>query len=174
MYTLGDIISYVKNTYTEERRDLFDEFFVYKGLDELIPVTENDINSFSDTIFDKDNRSGYLIFVDKYYIFQPFDQNEDVPIYYRTKYMKPITQSISLFSYLKNNDIYKNYKDKKTLDETEETGEEAKVLNTYDYDSVMDYYESREENKYVGIIEKDASRKKNLETGLEEDVFKIR
>jgi hypothetical protein len=174
MYTLGDVISYVKNTYTEERRDLFDEFFVYKGLDELIPVTENDINSFSDTIYDKDNRSGYLIFVDKYYIFQPFDQNEDVPIYYRTKYMKPITQSISLFNYLKNNDMYKNYKDKKSLDETEETGEESKVLNTYNYDSVMDYYDSREENKYVGIIEKDISRKKNLETGLEEDVFKIR
>jgi hypothetical protein len=26
MYTLGDIVSYVKNTYTEERRDLFDDF----------------------------------------------------------------------------------------------------------------------------------------------------
>mgnify|MGYP003704741335 CR=1 FL=1 len=54
MYTLGDIITYVKNSYSEERRDLFDEFFVYKGLDQLIPVTENDINSYTDTIVDKD------------------------------------------------------------------------------------------------------------------------
>ena len=52
------------------------------------------------TIIDKNNRNGYLIFVDKYYIFQPFDQNEDVPIYYRTKYIKPISQSISLSNYL--------------------------------------------------------------------------
>jgi len=172
MYTLGDIITYVKNSYNDDRRDLFDEFFVYKGLDQLIPVTENDINSFTDTIIDKDNRSGYLIFVDKYYIFQPFDQNEDVPIFYRTKYMKPITQSLSLFNYLKNNDIYKNFGDKKILDETKGS-EEDKEMVTYDFDSVMDYYDNREENKYVGIIEKDTSRKKNLQTD-QIDVFKIR
>jgi hypothetical protein len=174
MYTLGDIISYVKKSYGEDRRDLFDEFFVYKALNDLIPVTENEINSYSDTIFDKDNRTGYLIFVDKYYIFQPFDQNEDVPIYYRTKYMKPITQPISLFNYIKNTDIYKNYKDKKLLEEdiTEET--EKGDQHEYDFNSVMDYYDNRDENKYVGIIEKDKSRKKNIETGLDQDVFKIR
>ena len=49
-----------------------------------------------------------IIFVDKYYIFQPFDQNEDVPIYYRTKYVKPITQPISLFSYIKGMDKFKD------------------------------------------------------------------
>lgn len=173
MYTLGDIISYVKNSYNEDRRDLFDEFFVYKALDQLIPVTENDLNSYNDTITDKDNRSGYLIFVDKYYIFQPFDQNEDVPIYYRTKYMKPITQSISLFNYLKNNDLYKNFKDKKSFDEDEGEGDTKTVVG-YDFDSIMEYYDNRDESKYVGIIEKDLSRKKNIETGLEKDVFKIR
>jgi hypothetical protein len=173
MYTLGDILTYVKNSYNEDRRDLFDEFFVYKALDHLIPVTENDLNSYNDTIIDKDNRSGYLIFVDKYYIFQPFDQNEDVPIYYRTRYMKPITQSISLFNYLKNNEVYKNYKDKKSLDEAEGDGENKTDVG-YDFDSVMEYYDNRDESKYVGIIEKDLSRKKNIETGLEEDLFKIR
>ena len=173
MYTLGDILTYVRSSYGDDRRDLFDDFFVYKALDNLIPVTENDINSYNDTIIDKDNRSGYLIFVDKYYIFQPFDQNEDVPIYYRTRYMKPITQPISLFSYLKNNDMYKNYKDKKSLDESE--GDDGnKTIAGYDFDSIMDYYDGRDEFKYVGIIEKDLSRKKNKETGLEEDVFKIR
>jgi hypothetical protein len=171
MYTLGDIISYVKNSYSEDRRDLFDEFFVYKALNDLIPITENEINSYSDTIFDKNNRTGYLIFVDRYYLFQPFDQNEDVPIYYRTKYMKPITQPISLFNYIKNTETYKNYKDKKMVEE-EILSESEK--DEYDFDSVMEYYDNREENKYVGIIEKDKSRKKNIETGFDQDIFKIR
>lgn len=172
MYTLGDILVYVKNTYNEDRRDLFDEFFVYKALDKLIPITENELNSFNDVVIDKDNRKGYLIFVDKYYLFQPFDQNEDVPIYYRTKYMKPITQSISLFNYLKNNELYVNYKNKNTLDESHEG--ENNIDAGYDFNSVMEYYDGRDEFKYVGIIEKDISRKKNIESGLFDDVFKIR
>jgi hypothetical protein len=47
-------------------------------------------------------------------------------------------------------------------------------MKEYDFASVMNYYDNREENKYVGIIEKDLSRKKNIETGLEQDIFKIR
>jgi hypothetical protein len=169
MYTLGDIINYVKHSYPKEKSDLFDEFFVFKSLDELIPITENDINSYKDTIVDKNNRSGYLIFVDKYYIFQPFDQNEDVPIYYRTKYIRPITQSISLYNYLKNNtDFIQTDK----IEEEQLEGTTAELA--YDFESTMNYYNNREENKYVGIIEKDLSRKKNIETGLEQDVFKIR
>ena len=168
MYTLGDIITYVKNIYPREKIDLFDEFFVFKALDELIPTNENAINSYKDTIIDKNNRSGYLIFVDKYYIFQPFDQNEDVPIYYRTKYIKPIKQSVSLFNYLKNNTEFIK------TDKTEEEEMESKDVKEYDFASIMYYYDNREENKYVGIIEKDLSRKKNIETGLQQDVFKIR
>jgi hypothetical protein len=175
MYTLGDILSYVKNSYSEDRRDLFDEFFVFKALNDLIPINENEINSYSDTIFDKDNRTGYLIFVDKYYIFQPFDQNEDVPIYYRTKYMKPITQALSLFNFIKNTDMYKNYKNKNLLEEVVQD-ETTEKIDEYDFDSIMEYYDEREENKYVGIIEKDKSRKKTNEEEIVEiiDVFKIR
>lgn len=172
MYTLGDILSYVKNSYSEDRRDLFDEFFVFKALNELIPINENEINSYSDTIFDKDNRTGYLIFVDKYYIFQPFDQNEDVPIYYRTRYMKPITQPLSLFNFIKNTDVYKNYKNKSLLEEVVTDETESKI-DEYDFDSIMDYYDERDENKYVGIIEKDKSRKRT-EGEDAQDVFKIR
>jgi hypothetical protein len=174
MYTLGDILTYIKNSYSEDRKDLFDEFFVFKALHDLIPITENDINSFTDTIIDKNNRSGYLIFVDKYYIFQPFDQNEDVPIYYRTKYIKPISQSISLSNYLKNNEMYKEYKNKTIFEEHISENETDKKEDEYDFDSVMEYYNERDENKYVGIIEKDKSRKKNIETGLDQDVFKLR
>jgi hypothetical protein len=31
--------------YNDEKRELFDEFFVYKALDELIPLSENDFTS---------------------------------------------------------------------------------------------------------------------------------
>ena len=44
IYTLEEILEYVKNTYNELKKDLFHEFFVFKGLDELIPTTENDFN----------------------------------------------------------------------------------------------------------------------------------
>jgi superfamily II DNA or RNA helicase len=172
MYLLSDIISYVKGSYPQEKIDLFDEFFVYKALDELIPLNQNELNSYKDTIIDKNNRNGYLIFVDKYYIFQPYDQNEDVPIYYRTKYIKPITQPISLYSYLKNIPEFKNLKN--TLQEELEAEEVKKQENTYDFETVMDYYDGRDENKYVGIIDKDVSRKKSQEKEDIGDLFKIR
>ena len=171
LYLLSDITSYVKGSYPPEKTDLFDEFFVYKALDELIPLNQNELNSFKDTVTDKNNRSGYLIFVDKYYIFQPFDQNEDVPIYYRTKYVKPITQPISLFSYIKSMDKYKEYMEKNiNFDEDEENKEEGE----YDYNKTVDYYDQRNENKYVGIIDKDKSRKKSKEDTGTGDVFKLR
>jgi len=171
LYLLSDITSYVKGSYPPEKLDLFDEFFVYKALDELIPLNQNELNSFKDTVVDKNNRSGYLIFVDKYYIFQPFDQNEDVPIYYRTKYVKPITQPISLFSYIKGIDKYKEYMEKNmTVDEDQETKEE----NEYDFNKTVDYYDQRNENKFVGIIDKDTSRKKSKEEVGTGDIFKLR
>ena len=172
MYLLSDIISFVKGSYPQDKIDLFDDFFVYKGLDELIPLNQNELNSYKDTIIDKNNRNGYLIFVDKYYIFQPYDQNEDVPIYYRTKYMKPITQPISLYSYLKNIPEFKNLKN--TLQDELEAEEIKKQENTYDFETVMDYYDARNENKYVGIIDKDVSRKKSHDKEEVGDLFKIR
>ena len=80
VYTLAQIRS-SKSNFTDEKK-LFDDYFVYKALDELYQ-TENDFNNFRDTIYDKYSNSGYLIHRDKYYIFQPFDENEDVPMYYR-------------------------------------------------------------------------------------------
>ena len=70
-YNLNNILNYIKFSYKGEKKDLFDYFFVFKALDELIPVTENDFNNFNDTILDKYNRPGYIIYVDRYlkYIF---------------------------------------------------------------------------------------------------------
>jgi len=175
MYRLKDIIRYVKDSYDDNKRDLFDEFFVFKALDELIPISENDFNNFKDTITDKHNRLGYLIYINEYYIFQPFDQHEDVPMYYRVKYEKPMMQKLSLYNYLKNTIEYQKFKGSK---DTKSDSDGKLLLRdeqlAYDFDSVMEYYDGRDEFKYVGIIDKEVSRRKSK--GLDEmrDVFKIR
>lgn len=171
-YTLENIIEYVKNTYKGEKRDLFDEFFIFKALDELIPVTENDFNNFRDTILDKFNRQGYLIYVDRYYIFQPFDQNEDVPMYYRTVVSGPLTNRVTLYNYLKNKRDFANMDNKSTEVLEDEILKDATPV--YDFDSTMEYYDSRDEYKYVGIVDKEASRRKTKHPDELNDVFKIR
>ena len=154
VYELKNIIEYVKSSYKGENRELFDEFFVYKALDELLPVNENDFNNFKDTILDKFNRPGYLIFKNKYYIYQPFNQHENVPMYYRTVYDFPSSKKLSLFTYMKKNSKY-------DIDIKDDIIEE---INEYDFESTTEYYENRDENSIVGIIDK----------GKEEDLFKIR
>ena len=168
MYTLSDIISYTRASLKDA--DIFDEFFVYKALDELIPTNENEINSLRDTVIDKNNRQGYLIYVDKYYLFQPFDQNEDVPIYYRTTYVKPISQSVSLYNYLKHTPEFKEFK---KHNEDKDILSEQKLLE-YNFDDAMEYYDNREENKFVGIIDKEVDKKKSKDITEIQDVFKIR
>ena len=176
VFNLDHVVEYVKNSYSREKQDLFDNFFVYKALDELIPVTENDFNNFRDTILDKFNHPGYLIYVDTYYIFQPFDQNEDVPMYYRTTFDKPILNKLSLYNYLKNTTAYQKHKDKNQK-------KKQKAVNNsifkddyafYDFEAVREYYDNRNEYKYVGIIDKEASRRKVKRPDEMADVFKIR
>jgi len=171
-YTLENILEYVKNSYKGEKRDLFDEFFVFKALDELIPVTENDFNNFKDTILDKYNRQGYLIYRDKYYIFQPFDQNEDVPMHYRTTVSGPLVNRITLFNYLKNKKDFSMMDNKSTEVLEDEILKDSTPV--YDFDTTMDYYDGRDEYKYVGIIDKEASRRKTKHPDELNDVFKIR
>lgn len=165
IYTLDEIMSYTKNSYVDEKRDMFDEFFVFKALDELIPLTENDFNNFNDVLIDKYNRPGYLIYRKKYYIFQPFDQPETVPMYYRTTIEKRIPTRITLYDYFKS----------KNLKFTETKGETfVDEKPYYDFESVMNYYDSREEYDYVGFIDKELSRRKNKRVEDLEDVFKLR
>jgi len=168
-YTIHDILNYVKNTYDDEKRDLFDEFFVFKALDELIPVTENDFNNFKDTIIDKHNRPGYLIYINKYYIFQPFDQNEDVPMYYRTNVTRIVVHQLSLYNYLKTSML---------LDHVDHKKEEKPLMKEeqqfYNFDDAMDYYDNREEYEYVGFIDKEVSRRKTKTAEEMRDVFKLR
>lgn len=176
VYTLNNIIKYIRDKYDENKKDLFDEFYVYKALDELIPISENDFNNFKDTLTDKYNRPGFLIYINKFYIFQPFDQNENIPMYYRTSYNKNISQVISLYDYIKKTPEYKKYKNIDVSDD-EITDDKTNVnvnKGVYNFDDVFEYYDNRSEYTYVGIIDKEQSRRKSKQIDEINDVFKIR
>jgi hypothetical protein len=118
-----------------------------------------------------------LIYRDQYYIFQPFNQNDDVPLYYRINNTQDINYELSLYNYLKNYEKYGNKLDKKHQfddknDKFEKSGEET--INNYNFDDTMEYYDLREEYKIVGIVDKEVSRRKNKRADEIKDVFKIR
>ena len=147
VYTIDQILNYVKTNYDKNKIDLFDPFFLYKAIDELIPNTENDFNNFEDTVYDKYNNQGYLIFRDKYYIYQPFTENEDILMYYRTAYKDELLHDINIQQFIELNKINVNVKEK----------------NKYKY--IMEYYDAKPDFIYIGIIDKDINNN---------DVFKIR
>ncbi len=167
VYNLKTIMEYVKDSYSIDKKDLFNDFFVEKALDELIPVTENDFNNFKDIIYDKTYRAGYIIYLDGYYIFQPFDENENVPMYYRTTYQHNYQSKLSLYNYLLNEKY-----DVGT--EFTSVSEEETTDDLYNFDEVMDYYDNRDEYKIVGIVDKEMNRRKSKRVEEVKDVFKIR
>jgi len=173
VYTLDDIIKYVKDSVDDDKKLLFDDFFVFKALDELVPITENDFNNFQDIVFDKFNKSGYIIHVDKYYIFQPIGQAENIPMYYRATFNKNIYNNLSLYDYLKNT---KNIIKDKSKKGEELDDEILSSVKSYNFADVMDYYDSKEEFKIVGIIDKETARKKgkNEIAVSDNDAFKLR
>lgn len=170
VYTLDQIVKSIKRTYEDEKYELFDEFFVYKALDELIPESENDFNNYRDTIIDKFNREGYLIYNDKNYIFQPFNESEKVPMYYRSTFNEHINNKLTLQGYLKNK------KDISSLEIVDVIDDDEVVDNQeyYDFESVREYYDNRDEFEFVGIIDKEVSRRKNKRLEEMDDVFKVR
>ncbi len=169
VYDLKTITTYVIESLSDYKKELFDEFFVQKALDELLPITENDFNNFKDILYDKNYRAGYLIYLDGYYIYQPFDENENVPMYYRTTYQQNYQSKLSLHNYLVNenldlpSDISNN-----SLDSSNSN------MSEYIFDDVIDYYDNRKEFDFVGIIDKEINRKKNKRNDEIKDVFKIR
>lgn len=167
VYTLNEILLEVKESYEGEQKDLFEEFFVYQALNKLVPTNENDFNNFRDTLYDKFNVPGYLIYRSKFYIFQPFEQNEDVPMFYRRTYQKDLINELSLYNYLKNNPTFL------ITEKVKEKNTENKKSNKYDFASNKDYYDDREEFSIVGIIDKLSGTRK-ITIGEEGDVFKIR
>jgi hypothetical protein len=132
-------------------------------------MTENDFNNFNDTIIDKHNRPGYLIYIKNYYIFQPFDQNEDVPIYYRSTADTEFKQHLTLYNYLKTNQQYIKLKESKSKIEIKE--EDATY---YNFDDTLEYYDNRQEYDFVGFIDKEISKRKNKSLDEIKDIFKLR
>lgn len=155
-YILEDIIKNVKDIYDTKKKNIYDKNFTYYALTELMPQTENDFNNFNDIIYNKFNEPGYIIQRGKYYIFQSFNYNEFTPMYDRENYNVNLINKLSLYTYIKNTNLYKKIENK--------IDKKIKV-NKYDFNSVMPYYEKRKSFNFVGVIDKD--NKNN-------DVFKIK
>lgn len=157
IYVLDDIVKYIIKTYPEDKKDLFDDYYVYSALNDLLPITSNDFNNFKDTLTDKFNRPGYLIYRSKYYIFNPFNENETLPMYYRNNYISAINNEVSLNNYITHTADLSKYTNYKYFDDNEANAgiksSKGKIIRTYDFDSVYDYYEYRNEFKYVGTLD---------------------
>ncbi len=136
VYTLSSIIEYVKSTLNKDQAELFDDFFIYQALSDLLPITEDEFNKFTDVIYDRYNIPGYLIYRNVYYIFQPLNQPENVPLFYRTVYQRDLINDLTMSNYLKLFTIPK---------------EEQIILEKSDFD--INYYNNKKENDVVGIID---------------------
>lgn len=165
IYTLDDIMKYIRKTYPKDKIEMFDDYYVYQALDHMLPVNNNDFNNFRDTLIDKFNRPGYLIYRNRYYIFTPFDENENLPLYYRKNFTSRIYNKVSLDDYVKH--ILGVASGDKEGD-----GEIGYLVDikSYHFDSVRDYYDQRNEFKWVGIVD----MKKNFKSTDDIDEFKIR
>jgi DNA polymerase III delta prime subunit len=174
-YKLKNIVAYVKLGYTEQQHiELFDDMFVYRALDELLPKTENDFNNFRDTLVDGFGNMGYLIHRGEYYIFQPMNQTEDVPMYYRTNFNQTMVNKLSIFNYMRHTIDWDTVEKETAETAVEEDEESSKEGNKggYDFESVRDYYDNRDEFEIVGILDQDVGRRKTAENAA--DIFKIR
>jgi len=163
IYTLEDIIEYVKNSYSDDKREMFDDFFVHKALTDMIPTSKDEVNDLTDTIIDKFGRQGYLLYIDRYYVFQPFNQGEEISMYYRSTYAVDVFNNVSLYNYIIHDERFKQSKENRTM---ETTGKSNLAKTYYNFKDTVTYYDSRDEFDFVGCVDRDTS------TG--EDVFKIR
>jgi len=81
---------------------------------------------------------------------------------------------------MKNSDKYLSLKEnKKTtkLSKDKTKGNDKlnpDTVNVYNFDDTMDYYDSRDEYDFVGIIDKELSRRKNKSAEEMKDIFKVR
>jgi hypothetical protein len=164
VYMYNEILEEIKKSFLQHQSELFEDYFLDQALEDMMPKTENDFNNYSDTIYDKYNRAGYLIQRGKYFIFQPFNENEDVPMYYRQHLEIEHDNQVSLNNYVKQKYSEIVHKQSKIIKE------ETKVEEGYNFDDTLDYYDEREENFIVGIIDKNL----NKLASDEPDLFKIR
>ena len=165
IYLYDEMLKEIKKSFLPHQSELFDPYFLDQALESMMPRNESDFNNFRDTIFDKYNHTGYLIQRGKYYIFQPFGEFEDVPMYYRENNEISNINQVSLKNYIKQ-----KYGDIKVDGPTIEEKNINKKIIHYNFESVIDYYDNRDENFIVGIIDKNF----NKLASSENDLFKIR
>ena len=165
VYIYEEILSEIKKSFINHQAELFEDYFLDKALEDMMPKTENDFNNYKDNIYDKYNRPGYLIQRGDYFIFQPLNENEDVTMYYRQNINLDQSNQVSLNNYVKqkfNIEYNKN----------EEIPEEFKreIKEGYNFEDTLFYYDARQENETIGIIDKNL----NKLASNEDDLFKIR
>ena len=163
VYLYDEILQIIKKNIDQDKLELFDEYFLDQALEDMMPKSENDFNNFIDTVYDKFNRPGYIIQRNKYFIFQPFDENEEVNMFYREHLPLLNTNMVSIENYVKQK--FKNI----NMEQSTQTIIKKEQKN-YDYDSVLDYYHNREENFIVGLIDKNY----NKLASDDDDLFKIK
>jgi hypothetical protein len=166
VYLYKEILDEIKKNINKEKIELFDEYFLDQAIEDMMPKSENEFNNFKDAIYDKYNRPGYLIQRGTYFIFQPFDENEDVSMFYRENVKINQPNLVSIKNYIKQ-----KFGDKifKQTNEIEDNNENNNKIG-YNFEDVYDYYNKREENFIVGIVDKNF----NKLISHENDLFKIR
>lgn len=158
VYTLDELMQEFLN----DDFKYFDQFYFYKALDDFIPKDENEKNNFTDILIDKYNRPGYLIYVNKYYIFQPFGMSEKEIMKYKTTQTININNDIGLYEFMKFNNMI----------DIHTKNEENNIK--YDFETYKYYYLNRKEYTYVGIIDKEPNKKKSKQESELKDIFKLR
>ena len=78
IYTLDEIIEFVKKYYDKDTINYFDEFYVYQTLDDMIINNRNDRIKIKNVIVNNTSQEGYLIYRNNYYIFKEFEKLEFV------------------------------------------------------------------------------------------------
>jgi hypothetical protein len=162
VYVYGEILEEIKKSFLNHQSELFEYYFLDQALFDMMPVYENDFNTFKDTIFDKYNRPGYIISRGKYYIFQPIHENEEVGMYYRQTMNYIQGNQVSLDNYIKSNFPNKDF--------GHTTIDNIQIKDEYNFEDTLNYYDNRDENFIIGIIDKNT----NKLTDNEPDLFKIR
>lgn len=162
VYTFDELKENILRLYKTDILDLFDDYFLYYALEELIPIDENDFNNFKDIIYDKFNVAGYIIYRGQYYIFQPLNQNEDVPMWYRSNFHSITQPDLTVYNFIKNTGVVSTTQTTSTINQLST----AYIFN-------LDYYNSKNEFIYVGIIDKGSSRLKSI-IDNKQDIFKLR
>ena len=165
-YTLNEINDFVMSQMDEHKKELFDVFFIYRALNQLMPATKKQISNFVNPVINQYNELGYLVHHNGKYSFQSLYSKERLPMYYQGLFSRNLSNNINVVSYY---DTMVNVSEKHT--------EVAKTISKddYDFDTNEDYYANHPygENKWVGIVDKpDLST--HLTYTADGDVFKLR